>query len=211
MANAEIAAAALERDLPYTRRSGDPESQAIIARSARGGAAALRALKPAIALADTKAWDEVTTELRTLATALARNDFMDLPEAEPAKPAPRQPRPWWWHAMQITRTVLVILTPPLVAFLVPLSGPGAAWLRIATLVWALLAAIVALDPGISTKLSQMREILRLWQDAGPSQGAANDEPQNMPDGQAASRYHPRQASHPLGAQPRKSQRGTFRR
>jgi hypothetical protein len=161
MANAEIAAAALEKDLPHARRSGDPQSQAIIASRARGAAEALRVLKPTIALADEKSWDEVTTKLRMLATALARDDFMALPAAEPAKPAPRQPQPWWRHAMQITRTVLVILTPPLVAFLVPLNGPGAAWLRIVTLVWALLAVIVELDPGISPKLSQMREILRL--------------------------------------------------
>jgi thioredoxin-like negative regulator of GroEL len=215
MANTEIAAAALERDLPHARRSGDPESQATIANRARGAADALRALKPAIALADEKSWDEVTTELRTLVTALARDDFMALPEAKPAKPTLRQPRPWWWHAMQITRTVLVILAPPLVAFLlpllVPLNGPGVAWLRLATLVWALLAAIVALDPGITAKVSQMREILTLWRETGPSQGAASEEPQNMPDGQAASRSRPRQASRPLGAQPRKPQRGTFRR
>jgi hypothetical protein len=63
--------------------------------------------------------------------------------------------------MQITRTVLVILAPPLVAFLLPLvaplSGLGVAWLRLATLVWALLATIIALDPGISEKISQMRQ------------------------------------------------------
>jgi tetratricopeptide (TPR) repeat protein len=215
MAGAEIAATALERDLPYARSSGDPDSQAIIASRARGAAEALRAVKPAVALADQKSWVEVTRELRTLAAAFARNDFMALPEAEPAEATPRQPQPWWWHATQITRTVLVILAPPLVAFLlpllVPLNGSGVAWLRLATLVWALLAAIVALDPGITAKVSQMREILRLWREAGPSQGITKEEPQNVQVGQAASRAGPRQANRPLGVQPRKPQRGTSRR
>ena len=86
--------------------------------------------------------------------------------------------------MQITRTLLVIFTPPLVAFLLPLvvslSGPGVAWLRLATLVWALLASIIALDPGIADKLAQMRAIMSLWREASASPSAITPPPQKPP-------------------------------
>jgi hypothetical protein len=214
MTSLENAALAIERDLPHTLRSDDPQTRGAITARARGAAAALRALKPSVALADETSSDDVTSQLRTLVTALAEGDLTALPQAQPAVAPPGQPRPWRWHAMQITRTVLVILAPPLVAFLlplvVPLSGPGVAWLRLATLVWALLASIIALDPGISDKVSQMRAVLSLWRDAGSSQSSTGQVSLSSPAEPAppATRPGPTFRSHP--PYHRKADRRPFR-
>jgi hypothetical protein len=214
MSGLENAAIALERDLPHTLRSGDSGSQAAVVAHARGAATALRALKRSVALADETSWDRMISQLRTVVTVLARGDLAALPEAQPTVTMPREPRPWWWHAMQITRTVLVIFTPPLVAFLlplvVPLNGPGVAWLRLATLVWALLASIIALDPGIAGKVSQMREILRLWREAGSSPDATGQDSQNVAVEQAPPSRRPGPAARPRATTfPRKRKHRTF--
>lgn len=204
MTDLEKAAIALERDLPYTLRSGDPKSQADIVAHASGAATTLRTLKRSVALANETSWDRAISQLKTVVTVLAQGDLAALPEAPPTVTVPRQPRPWWWHAMQITRTLLVIFTPPLVAFLLPLvaplNGPGVAWLRLATLVWALLASIVALDPGIAKKVSQMREILGLWREAGSFREVTGQDSQNVPTEQA-----------PLGRPPGSPVRSSGRR
>jgi tetratricopeptide (TPR) repeat protein len=215
MASAEEAAVALERDLPHALRSGDRESQAAITARARGAAGALRAMKRSIALADESSWDQVTAQLNTLATALAKGDLMALPAAAPSASAPRPPLPLRARVMQIARALLVIVTPPLVAFLLPLfvrqGGPGWAWLRLATIVWALLAAIVALDPGIADKVSSMRAVLSLWREVGGSQGGEGQASQHSPAEQAVPSQRPGPPSRPPGSTyPRKHERKTFR-
>jgi hypothetical protein len=73
--------------------------------------------------------------------------------------------------MDIGRTVLVIFAPPLVAYLlpllVPLSGPGVSWLRFATIVWALLGVVIALDPAWTDRIAKMRQGLDLLRNATP--------------------------------------------
>ena len=65
--------------------------------------------------------------------------------------------------------------PPLVAYLlplvIPLSGPGLSWLRFATIVWALLGILIALDPAWTDRIAKMRQGLDLLRNAAPPKGA----------------------------------------
>jgi tetratricopeptide (TPR) repeat protein len=179
MAALERIAVIVERDLPHTLRSGDPDSQREIAAHAQGAATALRGMKTAVALPDEASWQNLIKQLTGLATALARSDFEHWPPPQPVVTVPRVPRPLWWRVMQAGRAVLLVVGPPLVAFLLPdvapLTGPGLAWLRFATIVWALLGAIIALDPKIGDRVAKMREVLDLWRDLAPPKNA-NSEP-----------------------------------
>jgi predicted negative regulator of RcsB-dependent stress response len=179
MAALERIAVTVERDLPHALRSGDLDSQREIAAHAQGAAAALRGMKTAVALPDEASWQDLIKQLTGLATALARGDFEHWPPPQPVVTVPRVPRPLWWRVMQAGRTVLLVVGPPLVAFLLPdvapLTGPGLAWLRFATIVWALLGAIIALDPEIGDRVAKMRQVLGLWRDLTPSK-SANSEP-----------------------------------
>ena len=172
MAELERLAVRVERDLPYALHSNDAESQRAIIARAQGAATALRDMKRIVALPDDASWQGMVSQLNGLATALARGSFEDWPPPQPAPAIPQVKRPLWWRGMQAGRTVLVIIGPPLVAFLVPLvapvTGPGLAWLRSATLVWALLAAVIALDPALGDRVAKMREVLSLLRDATPS-------------------------------------------
>jgi hypothetical protein len=56
----------------------------------------------------------------------------------------------------------------LLPLVVPLSGPGVAWLRFATTVWALLGTIIALDPDWSTRIAKMRQWFEVVSKATPS-------------------------------------------
>ena len=211
LANLEKAAAAIERNLPHTLRSSDKEPKAAIAAHARGAAVVLRGLKRPIALADETSWDQVTSRLRTVVTALARGDLTGLPEQEPPAATPRPPRPWWWRAMQIARTMLVIIGPPLAAFLVPLTGSGVAWLRLGTLVWALALTIISLDPRIAEKVSQMREILRFWREAGSAREADGQDSQSIAGEQVASARRPVPLTRSPGTYGHKREHGAFRK
>lgn len=174
MTSLERVAAILERDLPYALRSGDVDSQRVIDSHARGAAAALRDMKRTVALPGDASWQRMVDDLRGLATALARGSFEGWPPPQPALAVPRVKRSLWWRVTQAVRTLLVIVGPPLAAFLLPLvaplNGSSVAWLRFATLVWALLAAIIALDPEISDKVAKMREVLGLLRDSAASKG-----------------------------------------
>jgi hypothetical protein len=90
--------------------------------------------------------------------------------------------------------VLVIFIPPLVAYLLPLavtvSAPGLSWLRFATIVWALLGILIALDPAWNERMAKMRQGLDLLRSAAPPKGAegraapygpADTAPPQMPD------------------------------
>ena len=224
MTDLESAAVAVERFLPHRLRSGDPVSQSAIAAHTQDIATALRALKSSVALPDRMSWDRVTTQLQALATALARGDFEGLSVRPPTVAIPERRRSWWWQAIQITRTLLVIFAPPLVAFLLPLvaplSGPGVAWLRLATLVWALLAAIIVLDPKIAEKVSQMRAVLSLLREAAPprgvpgqadSYGPAEEAPRTqLSPGARTQNTYPEPAPRSPRARTRKAQRRSSR-
>src|SRR5260370_29341661 len=98
--------------------------------------------------------------------------------------APRPPRPLWRQVMDAGRTVLVIFAPPLVAYLlplvVPISGPGLSWLRFATIVWALLGAVIALDPAWNDRITKMRQGLDLLRSATPPKSADGSAPPHGP-------------------------------
>lgn len=184
MADLELAAATLERHIPHLLDSGDPNSQSAIAARARGMALVVRSLKEPIAFSEAAPWDEVSEKLQAFVTGLAQGSLA-APSIEDPITATPPPKPSWRHrAIQITRTLLVIIAPPLVAFLlplaVPLSGPGVTWLRLATVVWALLALIISLDQAINEKVSQMRTMLNLLRDATPPPHAAGQEQQDGP-------------------------------
>lgn len=175
MAALERIAVILERHLPLSLPGGDPDSQRAIAAHAHSAAAALRGMKRTLALPDEASWQDLIKQLTGLATALARGDFAEWPPPQPAVIVPKVPRPLWWRVMHVVRTVLVIVGPPLVAFLIPLASlsvPGLAWLRFSTVVWALLAALVVLDPAISDRVAKMRDVLGLLRDATPPKGAS---------------------------------------
>ena len=171
MEEIERLAVIIERDFPHALRSGDPDSQRVIADHARGAASALRRMKATIALPDEAAWHGMTDQLTGLAKALATRDFAGWPTPLPQVTVTRPSRSPWRRVMDGTRTVLVIFAPPLVAFLlplaVPLSGPGVPWLRFATTVWALLGTIIALDPEWSTRIAKMREWFDVVRSATP--------------------------------------------
>ncbi len=173
----EQLAVTAERDLPYALRSGDPDSQDTITARCRAAAAGLRDLKHTVALPDEESWHAMTGQLKGLAAALASGDFERWPVPQAAVPVPLVKRPLWWRLVQVGRTILVIIGPPLVAFLVPhvapVTGPGLGWLQSASLVWALLAAIVALDPALSDRIAKMRAMLSLLRDAGPPSDTAS--------------------------------------
>jgi hypothetical protein len=214
MTSLEQVALAIERNFPYTLRGGDQQSRADIAAHAQGVAWALRALKRSVALPDKTSWDLVASQLKATIVTLAQGDLANLPVAQPTSAPLRQPQPWWRHAMQITRTILVILAPPLVAFLlplvVPLSGPAVAWLRLATVVWALLASIIALDPGISEKVSQMRAILSIWREAGLSSADTGQPSPSTPAAQAAPISHTASIQRARATHARRGGRQAFR-
>jgi hypothetical protein len=180
MAALERLAVTIGRDLPHTLRSGDLESQRVIADHARGAADTLRRLKTAIALPDEAAWHAMIDQLTGLARALAAREFAGWPAPLPEPPITRPPRSSRRRLMDGTRTALVIFVPPLVAFLlplaVPLSGPGIPWLRFATTVWALLGIIIAVDPDWSTRIVKMRQWFDVVSRATPSgESGGNDE------------------------------------
>jgi hypothetical protein len=58
-----------------------------------------------------------------------------------------------------------------------------------TLVWALLAAIIALDPRITEKVAQMRAVLSLLREAAPPSGIAGQAHQDVPAEQAQRARH----------------------
>jgi hypothetical protein len=175
MEDLERLALTIERDVPYVLRSGDPLSQKNISDRAVAVALTLRGLKQIVALPDERSWLEMTEQLSRLARAIADHDFASWPPplTDPGPSAP--PQPVWRRVMYAGRTILVIFTPPLVAYLlplvVPLSGPGLSWLRFASIVWALLGAVIALDPEWSERITKMRQGLDLLRSSGPPKGA----------------------------------------
>jgi hypothetical protein len=182
MSMLENLAVRVERDLPHALRVVDDQSQRAIAGRTRGTASALREMKHLIALPGETAWDDLLGQLRGLAAALAKGSFEVWPAALPVAAASVPRRPLWWRGMQAARTVLVIVGPPIFAFLVPLvapvPGPVLAWLRSVTVVWALLAGVIALDPALGDRIAKMRDLLSLLRDATPpttdaSQAAGN--------------------------------------
>jgi hypothetical protein len=175
MADLERVAVTIERDLPHALRSGDPDSQSTIAARARSAATTLREMKQTIALPDGTSWQDLIGRLTGLAAALARHDFGSWPPPLPEVTTPRPQRPRWRQILDSVRIALVIFIPPLVAYLlplvVPLSGPGLAWLRFATIVWALLGILIALDPAWTDRVAKMRQGLDLLRNAAPSKEA----------------------------------------
>jgi tetratricopeptide (TPR) repeat protein len=175
MSRLERIAATLERDLPHTLRTGDSDSQSNIIARAHSAATAVRRMKQTIAMPDEVSWQALITELQGLATALACGDFTQWPPPAPAETMPVVVLPLWRRAMQAGRTTLVIFAPPLVAFFLPvvapLNGPGLPWLRFAAIIWALLAALVALDPSIGDKAAKMREVWAFFREVTPSGNA----------------------------------------
>ena len=175
MEDLERVAINIERDLPQALRSGDPGSQSAIAAHARSAATALREMKRTVALPNEASWQNLIEQLTGLATALARHDFGSWPPPLPEVTAPRPPKPLWRQVVDTARIVLVIFIPPLAAYLlplvVPLSGPGVSWLRFATIVWALLGILIALDPAWTDRIAKMRQGLDLLRSAAPPKGA----------------------------------------
>ncbi len=175
MADLERVGVIVERDLPHALRSGDPDSQSAIAAHTRSAAAALRAMKQAVALPGEASWQDLVKQLTGLAVALARHDFGTWPPPQPEVIPARPPQPLWRQVMDVVRTLLVIFAPPLVAYLlplvVPLTGPGVSWLRFASIVWALLGCLIALDPAWTDRMAKMRQGLDLLRNATPPKGA----------------------------------------
>jgi tetratricopeptide (TPR) repeat protein len=171
----EAAAITLERYVSRGLGGSDADPEEAIAVRFHGLVARIRALKSSIALASESSWDHIIAELRAHAAAVAQGDLGSWPvPAQETTVTAARPRSWWSRATLITRTVLVIFGPPLVAFLLPrvisLHGSGIAWLQIVTLVWALLGCIVALDPKLIERITQMRAVLSLFRDATPPAG-----------------------------------------
>jgi Tetratricopeptide repeat len=181
MEELERIAITIERNLPYALRSSDPDTQNAITAHMRGAATVVREMKQTVALPDDASWKDMTQGLTGLAAAMARQDFEKWPPPLPDVAAAQPPRPVWRKAMDVGRTVVVIFAPPLVAYLlplvVPLNGPGLSWFRFATIVWALLGALIALDPAWNDRMAKMRQGLDLLRNAAPPKGTN--------DGQAA--------------------------
>ena len=178
MADLERVAVIVERDLPYALRSGDPDSQSAIAARAGSAATALREMKQAVALPGGTAWQDLIKQLTGLAAALARHDFVSWPSPPQPGVAPARPsRPLWRQVMDVGRNLLLIFGPALVAYLlplvIPLSGPGLSWLRFASIVWALLGSLIALDPAWTERMAKMRQGLDLLRNATPPKGTEN--------------------------------------
>lgn len=173
MNDLERVAVSAERDLPHALRSGDPASQNAIAAHARSAATALRGMKRAVALPSGTSWQDLTERLSGLASALASQDFGNWPPPLPEMP-PQPPRPLWRQVMHAGRTVLAILVLPLGVYLLPLvlplSGPGLSWLRLAAIVWALLGTVIAVDPAWNERITKMRQGLDLLRSAAPPKG-----------------------------------------
>jgi hypothetical protein len=112
MSRLEHLAIVLERDLPHTLRSGDPDSQRTTLARAHGAATAVRGMKQAIAMPDEASWQAVINDLQGLATALACSDFRQWPPPTPAETVPAVVLPLWRRAMHVGRTLLVIFAPP---------------------------------------------------------------------------------------------------
>ena len=178
MADLERVAVIVERDLPHALRSGDPDSQSAIAARAGSAATALREMKQAVALPGGTAWQDLIRQLTGLAAALARHDFVSWPSPPQPGVAPARPsRPLWREVMDVGRNLLLIFGPALVAYLlplvIPLSGPGLSWLRFASIVWALLGSLIALDPAWTERMAKMRQGLDLLRNATPPKGTEN--------------------------------------
>jgi tetratricopeptide (TPR) repeat protein len=175
MADLEKVAHSIERDLPYALRSGDPESQRTITAHVQSAAVTLREMKPAIALPDEASWHSLIEQLTGLAGALARHDFQSWPAPLATMTESRPAFPPWRKALNATRNVLVIFVPPLGAYLLPLvvpvSGPGLSWLRFASIVWALLGIVIAIDPAWTERVTKMRQGIDLLRSASPPKNA----------------------------------------
>ena len=215
----EQLAVTAERYLPYALRSGDPDSQDAITARCRSAAAVLRDLKRTAAMPNEESLHAMTGHLNSLAVALASGNFDRWPMPQSAIPVTPVKRPLWWRLMQIGRTTLVIIGPPLVAFLVPhvapVTGPGLGWLQSASLVWALLAAVVALDPALSDRIAKMRAMLSLLRDAMPP-GGVGSQPGNQNSTDRAERDVPDLGAGPTASSPARppttrTTRTTYRR
>lgn len=166
----ERLAVRVQRHFPDAVHGRDARSQRTLANRAEATAAALRDMKIAVALPDESSRQNVLRQLKGLAAALARGSFEDWPPPRPAPAEQKVKRPLWWHALQHGRTALLILVPPLAAWFVPLVD-GVAWLRTASVTWAILVLLVALDPTIGKRLTPMREVLSLFKDTAPPRDA----------------------------------------
>lgn len=174
MARLESAATRAERDLPDALRTGDAMSQGAVAARARAAAHQLRETKLALAMPVGHSVQDAVDSLTQLAVALACHDFEHWPAPLPEPPATSAPRSRWQRATTIVRTVLVIFGPPLVAYFLPLvaplTGPGLSWLRAGTIVWALIGAVVTLDPAFNERSRKMRDMLAFLRDAMSAAG-----------------------------------------
>ena len=168
MDSLERIAVRVQRDFPHAVHSQDARSQRALLTGPGCGSRAARH-EAGRGTAGRAVPAGVLKQLKGLATALARGSFEDWP---PPRPAPEQKvkRPVWWHALQAGRTALLILVPLLAAWFVPLAE-GLAWLRTASVIWAILVVLVALDPAIGKRLTKMREVLSLLKDAAPPRDA----------------------------------------
>lgn len=174
----EPIAVLLERDLPCALRAKDAESQRALVERARNAADAVRRLKMNLVLPTQAARQEATEVLTRLAEALIRHDYPHWPATPTHVVKHRPPLPPWKQAERIGRTVLVISVPALAAFVLPLflpmSGTGLPWFRFASIIWAVLSTVVALDPAWSERIAKMREGLDLLRNAtAPAPSATN--------------------------------------
>lgn len=174
MARLESAATTVERDLPHALRTGDATSQRAVAAHARGAAHRLREIKLNLAIPAGQSVRDAVESLTELAVALACHDFEHWPAPLAEPPTVRAPQSRWQRVTTIVRTILVIFGPPLVAYLLPLvaplTGPGLSWLRAGTIVWALVGAVVTLDPAFNERSRKMREVLAFLRDAMSAAG-----------------------------------------
>jgi hypothetical protein len=134
-------------------------------------------MKTGIALPDDASWHGLIEQLTRLAGALARHDFQSWPLPLAKVAEPRLARPPWRRALDVVRNVLVIFVPPLGAYLLPLvvpvSGPGLSWLRFASIVWALLGIVIAIDPAWTERVAKMRQGIDLLRSASPPKSGDN--------------------------------------
>jgi hypothetical protein len=161
----EESAALIERDLPAQFESGGYDTDEWLAGRARGAATAVRDLNRQVAVSSGDSWVRLGSALRHEIGALASGDLAALRWA-PARPG-RIRRNLRQVAVASARTITVMALPLIIVFVFgPVAGVDAHTLtlaKIATVGWAVLCLLFAIDPTLQRKIDAAKDLTGLLQ------------------------------------------------